>query len=539
MCTKKVILVTCAFPYSNGPIHLGHLLEHIQADIWVRYRKMQGENIFFISSDDSHGAPIMIRAKKLKMDPIKMIQEIHKEHKEDFSRFSIVHDFYDSTHHSENKKLSQKLYLLLKRNGYIKNKVIFQLYDVENKLFLPDRFVKGSCPQCKSKDQYGDNCEVCGAIYNSIELIQPYSIFSKSPLKIKKTKHMFFDLSYFQKDILNWINRVPISRSVKKKSIEWILQGLKDWDITRDNPYFGFKIPEEKKKYFYVWLDATVGYIAASQNLFRKRKIDFENFWKKDSEDLLFQFIGKDIMYFHTLFWTAILEGIEYRKPNNIFVHGHLIIDGKKMSKSKKNFITAKSYLNNFNSDHLRYYYASKLSSKLNDINFNLSDFVNKINSEIVNKIVNLASRNASFIKKHFDNELSEQLDSSIIYQKFVMESKNIKKLFLSLNFCSVVRRVSFLADVANKYVESRSPWKIDHKLEHRRLHKICSTGINLFKILMTYLSPILPKLAEKSAKFLNYPFHTRWNSIEYPLLNHRINDFEHLIKKIENNKRL
>ncbi|ADD79823.1 methionine--tRNA ligase [Candidatus Riesia pediculicola] len=536
---KKTILVTCAFPYSNGPIHLGHLLEHIQADIWVRYRKMKGEEVLFMSSDDSHGAAIMLKAIDLDMDPSKMIQKMHKEHKEDLLKFSISHDIYCSTNDLENKNITQKIYLILKKRGYIKKKIVSQLYDSEKKFFLPDRFVKGNCPNCLSPDQYGDNCEICGVVYNSTDLLHPRSILSQSPLKIKKTKHIFLILSKFQKKLFEWINCMPFSQSVKNKSIEWISKGLKDWDISRDDPYFGFKIPEEKRKYFYVWLDATIGYIASSRTLFKKRKISFQRFWKNNSEDLLFHFIGKDIIYFHTLFWPSILEGIKYRKPNNIFVHGHLTVDGQKMSKSKGNFISANSYLKHFDSDYLRYYFASKLSSKFEDVNFNLTDFSNKINKELINKIINLASRNASFIKKYFCNYLSKKLDNMFLYQKFIKESKKIEQSFISLNFNSAVKRICFLSDLANKYVEMCSPWKIDPKLENKKMHEICSTGINLFKILMTYLSPILPKIAERSSNFLNYSFHHDWNSLNNPLLNHKINDFKSLASRIDLNGKI
>lgn len=527
------ILVTCAFPYSNGPIHLGHMLEHIQADIWVRYHRMRNREIYFICADDAHGTPVMLKSKELMISPEEMINNVHEEHKRDFYDFYISYDHYSSTHILENKFLLEKIFFNLKINKYIKKKNIFQFYDVKKNMFLPDRFIKGSCPKCFSPNQYGDHCEICGSTYNSCELINPFSIISNSPPQLKKTEHFFFNLPKFEKILKEWVNSGVLQKKILNKIKEWFSIGLKDWDITRDSPYFGFQIPYYSDKYFYVWLDASVGYISVFKNFCKKKKnINFNDFWKKNSNTELYHFIGKDIIYFHSLFWPALLESINYRKPNNIFVHGYLTINGKKMSKSKGTFITARSYLKYLDSDSLRYYYASKLSSNADDINFNLNELVNCINKNIVNKIVNLASRNAVFINKFFKDRLSNVIHNICLYEKFVDYSYKIAENFDKLEYSKVIKKILYLTDLANSYIDYQAPWVLFNKKDFKNTHSICSTGINLFRILMTYLKPIMPKLSKKVEFFLNISLN--WNEIKNPLLDHKISKFEILFKRIK-----
>ncbi|AZP36365.1 Methionine--tRNA ligase [Candidatus Annandia adelgestsuga] len=530
------ILVTCALPYSNGPIHLGHMLEQIQADIWVRYKRMVGNNVYFICSDDSHGTAIMLKSKKINILPKKMINKIKIRHKLDFSKFNITHNYYDITNNKNNKKMSKIVYLNLKENGFIKIKKIFQLYDKNKKMFLPDRFIKGLCPICKSKDQYGDNCEICGSTYNAINLIKPKSILSNSEPIIRKSNHIFFDLPYFKNLLKKWIKKIKLQKIIYNKIYNWLKIGLKKWDISRDKPYFGFKIPGFKNKYFYVWLDAPISYISTFYKFCKiKININFKKLFKPDSKLKFYNFIGKDIIYFHGLFWPAILEGINFKKPNNIFVHGYLTIDKYKMSKSRGTFIKANDWLKFLDSDSLRYYYASKLSININDININLYDFMKKINSNIVNKIINLASRNSKFINNYFKNKLSKVIEDKKLYKKFVNESYKISKLFNLRKFNHVINKIIDLTDIANNYIDNKSPWKLSIIKNKNLLHNISSMGINLFKILVTFLKPIIPELIIKIEKFLNISL--TWNSIYYPLLNHKIKNFKKLYYRINVNQ--
>ncbi|ARC55027.1 methionine--tRNA ligase [Candidatus Riesia sp. GBBU] len=536
MNTSKKILVTCALPYSNGSIHLGHILEHVQADIWVRHKKMIGEKVFFVCADDSHGTPIMLKSKKLGISPEKLINETNKEHYNDLKDFSINYDNYYTTHSKENKETLEDFYKKLKNNGYIKKKVIFQMYDEKEKIFLPDRFIKGTCPKCKSKNQNGDNCETCGSIHNSTELIDPFSTISKNFLIKKKTEHIFFDLPKFKEILKNWIKSLTIKTNILNKVKEWIKIGLKELDISRDHPYFGFKIPNEKNKYFYVWIDATIGYIGTVKNLEKKRKIKLMNFWEKNSTSEVFHFIGKDIVQFHIFLWPSLLEGVGYKKPKDIFVHGHVTINKKKMSKSGKNFILARSYLNFLNSEYLRYYYATKLSSKSEDIDINLKDLLYRVNGEIINKVINLASRNAKFINKYFLNFLSAKISDDNIYNRFLKEKEKIIHKFHNREYQSITKKIMFLADMANFYINKKSPWKLIKENKRRReVHEICSTGINLFKVLMTYLKPITPKTAIRSEIFLNTSLNFR--DISKPLVNHKIKNFKCLLKKVSKKK--
>ncbi|HHR6079170.1 TPA: methionine--tRNA ligase [Providencia alcalifaciens] len=528
------LLVTCALPYANGSIHLGHILEHIQADIWVRYQRMRGKEVHFICADDAHGTPIMLKAQQLCITPEEMIAAMNQEHQDDFAGFQISYDNYHSTHSEENKQLSELIYGKLKSNGFIKNKTISQLYDPEKGMFLPDRFVKGTCPKCKAEDQYGDNCEVCSATYSPTDLINPRSVVSGATPVIRETEHFFFDLPAFSDMLQAWTRSGALQEQVANKMQEWFESGLQQWDITRDSPYFGFEIPDAPGKYFYVWLDAPIGYMGSFKNLCDKRSdLNFDEFWNKDSKADLYHFIGKDIVYFHSLFWPAMLEGSNYRKPTNLFVHGYVTVNGAKMSKSRGTFITARSYLDHFDADCLRYYYAAKLSSRIDDIDLNLEDFVQRVNSDIVNKVVNLASRNAGFIAKRFAGKLSENLAEPELYQQFVDAAKVIGDDFTNREYGKAVREIMALADIANRYVDEKAPWVVaKQEGKDQELQDICSMGINLFRVLMTYLKPILPSLTKRVEEFLKVEL--TWDSINTPLLNHDVAPFKALFNRIE-----
>ncbi|HBC7429160.1 TPA: methionine--tRNA ligase [Providencia rettgeri] len=528
------LLVTCALPYANGSIHLGHILEHIQADIWVRYQRMRGKEVHFICADDAHGTPIMLKAQQLGVTPEEMIAAVNQEHQNDFAGFAISYDNYHSTHSEENKVLSELIYGKLKNNGFIKNRTISQLFDPEKGMFLPDRFVKGTCPKCKAEDQYGDNCEVCSATYSPTELINPRSVISGATPVMRDSEHFFFDLPAFSDMLQAWTRSGALQEQVANKMQEWFESGLQQWDITRDAPYFGFEIPNAPGKYFYVWLDAPIGYMGSFKNLCDKRgDLDFDEFWNKDSKTDLYHFIGKDIVYFHSLFWPAMLEGSQYRKPTNLFVHGYVTVNGAKMSKSRGTFITARSYLDHLDADCLRYYYAAKLSSRIDDIDFNLEDFVQRVNSDIVNKVVNLASRNAGFIAKRFGGQLSANLAEPELYQQFVDAAKVIGEDYNNREYNKAIREIMALADIANRYVDEKAPWVVaKQEGKDQELQDICSMGINLFRVLMTYLKPVLPGLTERAEAFLNSEL--SWDTINTPLLNHNVAPFKALFNRIE-----
>ncbi|QLB12733.1 methionine--tRNA ligase [Bisgaardia hudsonensis] len=532
--SARKILVTCALPYANGPIHLGHMLEHIQADIWVRFQRMRGNEIYFVCADDAHGTPIMLKADQLGITPEQLIADVQQKHMADFSGFNISFDNYHSTHSDENRQLAEVIYTKLKENGFIKTRTISQLFDPEKQMFLPDRFVKGTCPNCKAEDQYGDNCEVCSSTYSPTELINPRSSVSGATPVLKESEHFFFDLPSFETMLKDWIRSGSLQQEVANKMQEWFESGLQQWDISRDAPYFGFKIPNTENKYFYVWLDAPIGYMASFKNLCSKKQhIDFDSFWKKDSETELYHFIGKDIMYFHSLFWPAMLEGAGLRKPNNIFVHGYVTVNGEKMSKSRGTFIQATTYLKHLDPECLRYYYAAKLSHRIDDLDLNLEDFVQRVNTDLVNKLVNLASRNAGFIKKRFDGVLADKLDDQALFDEFTSRSEEIATYYENREFGKAIREIMALTDKANKYVDDKAPWVIA-KEEGRdeELHQVCSMGIQLFRILMGYLKPVLPKLAERSEAFLQTEM--TWGNLATPLLAHQIAPFKALFSRLE-----
>ncbi|CAI0799062.1 methionine--tRNA ligase [Serratia sp. JSRIV001] len=533
----KKLLVTCALPYANGSIHLGHMLEHIQADIWVRYQRMRGNEVHFICADDAHGTPIMLKAQQMGIPPEEMIAEMSREHQQDFAGFGISYENYHSTHSEENRELSGIIYGRLKENGHIKRRTISQLYDPEKGMFLPDRFVKGTCPKCKSPDQYGDNCEVCGATYSPTELIDPKSVVSGATPEMRDSEHYFFDLPAFSDMLQAWTRSGALQEQVANKMQEWFESGLQQWDISRDAPYFGFEIPDAPGKYFYVWLDAPIGYMGSFKNLCDKRgDLDFDEFWRKDSTTELYHFIGKDIVYFHSLFWPAMLEGSDFRKPTSLFVHGYVTVNGAKMSKSRGTFIKAGTYLKHLDADCLRYYYAAKLSSRIDDIDLNLEDFVQRVNADIVNKVVNLASRNAGFINKRFAGQLADHLADPALYQTFVDAATSIAQAYASRETSRAIREIMALADLANRYVDEQAPWVVA-KEEGRDadLQAICSMGINLFRVLMTYLKPVLPALTERAEAFLNCEL--SWDGIEQPLLGHQVSTFKALFNRIDLDK--
>ncbi|MCG3810728.1 methionine--tRNA ligase [Photobacterium damselae] len=530
----RKILVTCALPYANGSIHLGHMLEHVQADIWVRYQRLRGNEVHFICADDAHGTPIMLKAQQMGMEPEQMIAEVSKEHQADFAGFDIDFSNYHSTHSPENRELASFVYNQLKQQGYITSRTISQLFDPEKEMFLPDRFVKGTCPKCGAEDQYGDNCDNCGETYSPTDLINPKSAVSGATPVMKDSEHFFFDLPQFESMLKEWTKSGALQDETANKMQEWFESGLQQWDISRDAPYFGFEIPGETGKYFYVWLDAPIGYMGSFKNLCDKRgDLDFDEFWNKDSSTELYHFIGKDIVYFHSLFWPAMLDGAGFRKPNNVFVHGYVTVNGAKMSKSKGTFIKAGTYLQHLDPECLRYYYAAKLNSRIDDLDLNLEDFTQRVNSDVVNKIVNLASRNAGFIAKRFDGKLAERCAEPELYAEFIAAADRIGALYESREYGRAIREITALADKANQYVDEKAPWVVaKEEGKDLELQEICSMGINLFRVLMAYLKPVMPKLAERTEAFLNETL--TWEGIAQPLTAHEVTKFKALFNRID-----
>jgi len=528
------ILVTSALPYANGPIHLGHLVEAIQTDIWVRFQRLRGNRCLYICGDDAHGTAIMLAAKKLEITPEDLIAKVHREHLQDFTNFLIEFDNFYTTHSAENRELASQIYLQLWENGDISQKNVQQAYDPKLNIFLPDRYIKGTCPRCKAENQYGDNCEICGSTYNATDLIDAISAVSGAKPIEKSSEHFFFDIDNYRAPVFEWIEKGHLQPQVANKLKEWFGDKLRAWDITRDAPYFGFKIPNTENKYFYVWLDAPVGYMASLKNLCARRpELSFDHYWKKDSTTELYHFVGKDIVYFHALFWPAMLYGTHFRLPTNIFVHGYLTINGEKMSKSRGTFITASQYLQHLEPEFFRYYIAAKLSTQIEDIDLNFADFALRTNADLVGKYINLASRCAGFIEKKFNGELGSELDDPILFQRFVNESENIAKYFENLNYNKAIREIMQLADLANQYIDQQKPWSLAKENgTEAKIQAVCTQGINLFKILTTYLKPILPRTAEKVESFLNIA-PLEWKSIAEPLLNHKINKFTPLMQRV------
>ncbi len=530
----RKIIATSALPYANGSIHLGHLVEYLQTDIWVRSQKMAGNECLYICADDAHGTPIMLKAQELKISPEELINKVYKEHRKDFKDFYIEFDNYHSTHSDENREYSSKIYAELEKKGDIVSKKINQFYDEEADMFLPDRYIKGECPKCGAKDQYGDSCEECGATYTSTDIINPVSIISNTKPVTKETEHYFFQLNKYQDFLKKWISSETIQPEIKNKLKEWLDDGLADWDITRDKPYFGFNIPGHDDKFFYVWLDAPVGYIASFKNYCSGNNKDFDEYWQEDSKCELYHFIGKDIAYFHVLFWPAMLQGSGFRKPTAVYCHGFLTVDGEKMSKSRGTFFNARTYLNHLEPEYLRYYFASRLTNKIEDIDLNLDDFQSRVNSDLVGKIINIGSRCARFINKDFDNSLANELQNESLIKKCLSRKSEITDNYENRNFSSNIRIISSMADEINKYLDEEKPWvKIKNDDEKLLVQKICTDGLNLFKVLITYLKPVLPEIAAKVEQILkSKPLD--WANIEDILLSRDINEFKPLIMRID-----
>lgn len=542
--TRK-ILVTSALPYANGSIHLGHMVEHIQTDVWVRFQKLRGHKCYYCCADDTHGTPVMLAAQKQGIAPEDMIAKVREEHLADFTGFGIGYDNYYSTHSPENKQFSQDIYRALKANGKIESRVIEQLFDPEKQMFLPDRFVKGECPKCHAQDQYGDNCEVCGTTYSPTELINPYSAVSGSKPELRESEHFFFKLGECADFLKAWTSgnnphdgKPHLQAEALNKMKEWLGEGeettLSDWDISRDAPYFGFEIPDAPGKYFYVWLDAPVGYMASFKNLCDRIGVDFDEYFKADSQTEMYHFIGKDILYFHALFWPAMLHFSGHRAPTGVYAHGFLTVDGQKMSKSRGTFITAKSYLEQgLNPEWMRYYIAAKLNSKIEDIDLNLQDFISRVNSDLVGKYVNIAARASGFIAKRFEGRLKDVADSALL-AKLTAQSEAIAECYESREYARALRDIMALADAVNEYVDANKPWELAKQEDQdARLHEVCSELINAFTMLTAYLAPVLPKVAENAAKFLNLEAIT-WANTRETLGEHTINKYEHLMQRVE-----
>jgi len=536
--SDRKILITSALPYANGPIHLGHLVEYIQTDIWSRFQKQRGNECYYICADDTHGTPIMLKADREGIKPEDLIAQVGKEHLADFTEFGIEFDNYHSTHSEENKHFSSLIYERLRNDGHISSRSITQAYDPVKEMFLPDRFIKGDCPKCNAKDQYGDNCEVCGATYSPIELKNAISAVSGEKPIEKDSVHYFFKLADFNAMLKEWTtSEGHLQPEVSNKLAEWLENGLQDWDISRDAPYFGFEIPDAPGKYFYVWLDAPVGYMASFKNLCTKTDLDFDEFWALDSKTELYHFIGKDIIYFHALFWPAMLHGAKFRTPSAVFAHGFLTVNGEKMSKSRGTFIKARTYLDHLDPEYLRYYFAAKLSAGIDDIDLSFEDFTQRVNSDLVGKVVNIASRCSGFIKKRFDGQLSAQCAEPELFQQFTLASENIAALYEAREYGKAMREIMVLADKANQYIDEKKPWLIaKEEGKDQELHEICSIGINLFRLLVAYLKPVLPKLAAESEDFLNIESQP-WPSNAQPLVSHEIKAFKALMTRVEEPK--
>jgi len=535
MTAKRKILVTNGLTYANDSIHIGHMLGYIQADIWTRFLKLQGHECYYICGSDCHGTPIMLRAEKENISPETLVENIKQEQDQDCRDFLINYDNFYTTHSTENQDLTNLIYQHLQENGDITKKIIEQAYDAEKEMFLPDRFVKGTCPKCGAPDQYGDSCEACGATYAPTELKDPVSVLSGTTPVTKTSEHYFFQLPHYEAALREWTKAGHLQEQVVNKLDEWFNQGLQNWDISRDAPYFGFEIPNAPGKYFYVWLEAPIGYFASFKNFCDQHKnINFEEFILKDSTTELYHILGKDIMYFHALFWPALLMGAKLRTPTALFVHGFITINGEKMSKSRGTFIKARAYLNHLDPEYLRYYFASKLSSRIEDIDLNLEDFRLKVNADLVGKVVNIASRCASFIHKKFDSQLSATCSEPALLQTFIDAGEDIAKDYEKREFSKAVKTIMALADRANQYIDEKKPWLMakDPDLQ-TETHQVCTMGLNLFRLLVLYLKPILPNLAENSEGFLNIESQN-WETRKTPLLSHTINPFKPLMQRID-----
>lgn len=532
---KRKILMTCALPYANGPIHLGHMLEHIEADIFARFQKMRGHECVFVCADDTHGTPIMIKAREQKITPEQLIAKSHAEHVKDFEDFSIAFDHYGSTNSPENKALCELFYERFSKKGHTSKKPIEQLYCDHDKMFLPDRFVKGTCPKCGTKDQYGDSCDSCGATYSPNELKEPgCSICGTKPVK-KSSDHIFFKLNDFKTYLMDWLPK-HTAPEVSKKMMEWFNEDLRDWDISRDEPYFGFSIPGEPGKYFYVWVDAPMGYVSTADQWAKKNGRHLSEFWGADSNAELYHFIGKDIVYFHTLFWPALLKSADFKSPTNVFVHGHVMVNGEKMSKSKGTFISTRVYLNHLDPQFLRYYYATKINGTIDDLDLNFNDFASRVNSDLVGKIVNLASRGAQMLSKKIDGQMSTpDAAGATLLQNILDQAEVVAKYYDARDFSKATTLIREMAEQTNKYFDDKAPWKT-LEADPVGTKQVLTTTLNAFRRIAIYLKPVLPKMAEQVASLLNEnPY--QWSDLSKVLTHHKINDYAHLAQRVETDK--
>ena len=531
--TPRNILVTSALPYANAPLHLGHMLEQAQTDIWVRFQRSRGHHCRYVCADDAHGTAIMLSAEAANRTPEEHIAAIQAQHERDSAGFLIQFDHYHSTHSPENQRWSETIFKRLEAGSHIAVRDITQAYDPEKGLFLADRFIKGTCPKCKAPDQYGDNCEACGATYSPADLIDPVSALSGAVPVDKDSSHLFFQLGHFEDLLTEWINSGQLQPPIANKLKEWLEAGLQDWDISRDAPYFGFEIPGYPEKYFYVWLDAPIGYMASHEVLCREQGDDFDAYWLPGGDTELYHFIGKDIVNFHGLFWPAMLDAAELRQPTAVYAHGFLTVNGVKMSKSRGTFILAETYLEHLDPEYLRYYFAAKLSGGVDDIDLNLDDFVQRVNSDLIGKVVNIASRCAGFLRKKFDNQMSDTCAEPELVQSFIDAGDEIAALYEAREFNRAMREIIALADRANQYIDDKKPWVMakDEALESE-VQAVCSVGVNLFRALATYLKPVLPAMAEKSEAFLQCPLD--WTALDAPLVAHELAPFEPLLQRVD-----
>ena len=535
MSQPRQILVTNALPYANAALHLGHVLEYTQTDVWVRFQKMRGHECYYVSADDAHGTAIMLKAEEKGISAEQHISEMRKFHEADFKDFYIGVDNYYTTHSEENRDFSELIYNRLSANGHISQRSIIQAFDPEKNLFLADRYIRGTCPKCKAEDQYGDNCESCGATYSPLDLINPVSAISGATPIGRESEHYFFKLPEFSEFLSEWINSGTVQREVSNKLSEWLDSGLQEWDISRDAPYFGFEIPNAPGKYFYVWLDAPIGYMASFKNLCEAKNLDFDCFWNKDSTAELYHFIGKDIVNFHALFWPAMLKSADFRTPTKVCVHGFVTVNGTKMSKSRGTFINARTYLDHLNPEYLRYYYASKLTNTVEDIDLNLEDFIQKVNSDLVGKVVNIASRCSKFITNE-SGVLSSKIENEALWDQVTGVADSIANYYENREFGKAIREIMAQADSVNEYIAEQEPWKRNKDQDQKqRVQEICSLGINLFRIILIYLKPVVPAMAEAGELFLNDKL--SWESVKQPLLSHKINQFKPLMQRVDKDK--
>ena len=542
--SNRTLLVTSALPYANGPIHLGHMVEYIQTDVWVRFQRALGHRCTYVCADDGHGTPIMLKAEQEGMTPEALIETIGEEHRADFRDFGISFDNYHTTHSPENRACSELIYSRLKEAGHIACKDVAQAYDPVKEMFLPDRYVKGTCPSCGAPDQYGDNCEICGATYSPADLADAVSVLSGEKPELRSSEHYFVRLADFETTLRRWLSdggrdgRPPVQAEIANKLDEWFDAGLQDWDISRDAPYFGFEIPDVPGKYFYVWLDAPIGYMGSFRHLCARRgDLDFDGYWRPGSEVELYHFVGKDIAYFHTLFWPAMLHGAGFRMPTGVFVHGFLTVNGQKMSKRTGTFVKARTYLDHLDPEYLRYYFACKLSNGIDDIDLSFGDFFRRVNADLVGKVVNIAARCSSFITRNFGGQLSAELAEPGLYRDAVDASARIAELYDSREFGKAMREVTAIADRANQYIDDRKPWVlVKDEATRAQVRDVCTVGLNLFRVVMTFLKPVLPRTAERAESFLRCGELT-WDGMASPLLDHRIDRFEPLLTRVEQSR--